>query len=135
MVNIAQKITANFVLPSSFLWYKLSKERHIAWLTITEKHSLISKPIMSVFFLKLLSICILISNFGYNMGTSDFNGLVDIPECLVGLDLNIKTGCGFLHPVSTRAIWGDCIWEWFYWKTQGCFSWNRKQNQDGFLKM
>lgn len=55
-------------------------------------------------FLKLLSICILISNFGYNMGTSDFNGLVGMPECLVGLDLNIKTGCGFLHPVSTRAI-------------------------------
>lgn len=83
--------------------------------------------------LKLLSICILITNLGYIMGTSDFNGLVDIPECLVGLDLNIRTRYGLLHPVSTRAIWGDCIWEWFYWKTKGCFSWNRKQNQRGFL--
>lgn len=54
--------------------------------------------------LKLLSICILITNLSYIMGVSDFNGLVDIPECLVGLDLNIKTRYGLLHPVSTRAI-------------------------------
>lgn len=54
--------------------------------------------------LKLLSICILITNLGYIIGTSNFNGLVDISECLVGLDLNIKTGYGLLHPVSTRAI-------------------------------
>lgn len=54
--------------------------------------------------LKLLSVCTLISNLGSIMGTSDFNGLVDISECLVALNLNIKTECGLLHPVSTRAI-------------------------------
>lgn len=40
--------------------------------------------------LKLLSICILITNLGYIMGTSDFNGLVDISECLVGMGFCIQ---------------------------------------------
>lgn len=40
--------------------------------------------------LKLLSICILITNLGYIMGTSNFNGLVDISEYLVGMGFCIQ---------------------------------------------